>query len=65
MSELGPFDTEEHARHRAGEAWSFTVAGASRQIESVSFGEEKPRAAGHDETSWAQNRRSDIVYKRE
>ena len=36
-----------------------------RQIETVSFGEEKPRAAGHDETSWARNRRSDIVYRRE
>lgn len=36
-----------------------------RQIETMSFGEEKPRAAGHDEPSWAQNRRSDIVYKKE
>ena len=36
-----------------------------RQIETVSFGEEKPRAAGHDETSWAQNRRSDILYRRQ
>jgi len=33
------------------------------QIETVSFGEEKPRAAGHDEASWAQNRRADIVAK--
>ena len=42
------------------------LLGASeRQIETVSFGEEKPRAGDHDETSWAQNRRSDIVYKRE
>ena len=32
------------------------------QIESVSFGEEKPRATGHDEASWAENRRGDIVY---
>ena len=32
------------------------------QIETVSFGEEKPRAAGSDEASWAENRRSDIVY---
>ena len=32
------------------------------QIESVSFGEEKPRALGHDEASWAENRRGDIVY---
>jgi len=34
------------------------------QIEAVSFGEEKPRAVGHDETSWAENRRSDFVYRR-
>lgn len=32
------------------------------QIETVSFGEEKPRNAGHDEASWAENRRVDIVY---
>ena len=32
------------------------------QIETVSWGEEKPKAAGHDESSWSQNRRSDIVY---
>jgi peptidoglycan-associated lipoprotein len=38
---------------------------SERQIETVSFGEEKPRAAGHDEAAWAQNRRSDIVYKKE
>ena len=35
------------------------------QIESVSFGEEKPRATGHDEASWAENRRGDIVYQGE
>ena len=35
------------------------------QIESVSFGEEKPRATGHDEASWAENRRADIVYQGE
>ncbi len=32
------------------------------QIETVSFGKEKPRREGHDETSWAENRRADIVY---
>jgi peptidoglycan-associated lipoprotein len=36
-----------------------------RQMEAVSFGEEKPKAAGHDEAAWTQNRRSDIVYGRE
>jgi peptidoglycan-associated lipoprotein len=35
------------------------------QIETVSFGEEKPKAAGEDEASWAENRRSDIVYSGE
>ena len=42
------------------------VFGASdSQIEVVSFGEEKPRAACHDESCWKENRRSDIVYQGE
>ena len=32
------------------------------QIEAVSLGEEKPKNPGHDETAWAENRRSDITY---
>lgn len=36
-----------------------------RQIETVSFGAEKPVAFGQDEESWAKNRRSDIVYPKE
>jgi len=32
------------------------------QMEAVSFGKEKPKAAGSDEASWAENRRADIVY---
>lgn len=35
------------------------------QIEPVSFGEEKPKNPGHDEASWAENRRGDIVYQGE
>ena len=35
-----------------------------RQMEAVSLGEEKPKGLGHDEASWAENRRSDIVYRR-
>ncbi|HUW25811.1 MAG TPA: peptidoglycan-associated lipoprotein Pal [Gallionella sp.] len=34
------------------------------QLESVSYGEEKPRATGHDEASWSQNRRTDLNYAR-
>lgn len=33
------------------------------QMEAVSLGKEKPQATGHDEASWAQNRRADIVYQ--
>ena len=32
------------------------------QVETVSFGEEKPRAACHEESCWKENRRADIVY---
>jgi peptidoglycan-associated lipoprotein len=35
------------------------------QIETISFGEEKPRNPGHDEDAWKENRRVDIVYKGE
>ncbi|MDO4905978.1 MAG: peptidoglycan-associated lipoprotein Pal [Lautropia sp.] len=33
------------------------------QMESISFGEEKPKATGHDEASYAQNRRADLNYR--
>jgi peptidoglycan-associated lipoprotein len=33
------------------------------QMEAVSLGKEKPKATGHDEASWAENRRADIVYQ--
>ncbi len=35
------------------------------QIESVSFGEEKPRCTEAAESCWSQNRRGDIVYQGE
>ena len=33
-----------------------------QRVEAVSYGEEKPKATGHDENAWAENRRSDILY---
>ncbi len=33
-----------------------------RQIEAFSLGEERPKAEGHDEAAWSQNRRTDIKY---
>ena len=35
------------------------------RIETISWGEEKPRASGHDEAAWSQNRRDDIIYTHE
>lgn len=32
------------------------------QMEAVSWGKERPKAEGHDETAWAANRRVDLVY---
>ena len=43
-----------------------TLLGApSAQIETVSFGEEKPRAQGSTEQAFSENRRADIVYQGE
>lgn len=42
---------------------AMTTLGANDgQIEAVSLGKEKPKAMGHDEASWQENRRADIVY---
>ena len=35
------------------------------QMETVSYGKEKPRNPGHNEAAWAENRRTDIVYQGE
>ncbi|NOU00542.1 MAG: peptidoglycan-associated lipoprotein Pal [Gallionella sp.] len=34
------------------------------QVEAFSYGEEKPKAEGHDETAWSQNRRTDFNYRK-
>ena len=35
---------------------------ADAQMEAISLGKEKPKATGHDEAAWAENRRADITY---
>lgn len=32
------------------------------RVETISFGEDKPKSGGHDEAAWAQNRRVEIRY---
>ena len=41
------------------------LGGREDQVEAVSLGEEKPRATGHEEAAWAQNRRGDMLYQGE
>lgn len=42
-----------------------TLLGVSdTQIETISFGKEKPKALGSTEAAWAENRRADINYQR-
>ncbi|RPH46517.1 MAG: peptidoglycan-associated lipoprotein Pal [Burkholderiales bacterium] len=36
---------------------------ADAQIEAVSFGEEKPKSTGSDESAFAENRRADLAYQ--
>ncbi len=39
------------------------VSGAkASQIQTISYGDEKPRCSEHNESCWSQNRRADIVY---
>lgn len=47
-------------------AKAISIVGAPRaKVEAISFGKEKPKADGHDESSWAKNRRVDIRYSDE
>lgn len=40
------------------------LKGVSRsQMVTISYGEEKPLALGHDEASWARNRRVELIYR--
>lgn len=42
---------------------AMTVLGVKEsQIETVSWGEERPVATGHNEEAWSKNRRADIKY---
>ncbi|MDO8412916.1 MAG: peptidoglycan-associated lipoprotein Pal [Gallionellaceae bacterium] len=51
-------------QRRADSVKKMLILGGAKdsQIETVSYGEEKPKATGHDEAAWAQNRRADFLY---
>jgi peptidoglycan-associated lipoprotein len=51
------------ARARAARDYLLRLGIAPGRIEIVSFGSERPRRQGHDESAWAQNRRDDFVVR--
>ncbi len=50
-------------QRRADSAKRYLVSmGAhDRQLTAISFGDQKPKATGHDEEAWRQNRRDDLT----
>jgi peptidoglycan-associated lipoprotein len=54
---------DDHQRRADAVKNMMQLLGATEaQIETVSFGKEKPKSEGHDEAAWAQNRRVEIIY---
>ncbi len=51
-------------QRRADGVNKMLAAGGAKadQLESVSYGEEKPRCSDHNEACWKQNRRTDLNY---
>ena len=58
-------NTDERGGQKRAEAVKerMTLLGVSpQQIETISYGKEKPKAEGHDEAAYYENRRVDIHY---
>src|SRR5919201_5152020 len=51
-------------RADAAKKYVATLGVQSHQITAISFGAEKPKALGHDEEAWRQNRRDDVTAQR-
>lgn len=53
-----------HRRAEAVRRMMLLIGARDDQIETISFGKEKPKALGNTEADYAENRRADIVYLR-
>ena len=51
-------------RADAAKKYLMRMGARASQISTVSYGEDRPRAKGHDEESWRQNRRDDFIPDR-
>lgn len=50
-------------RAKAVESFLLSNGAQAGQIEVISYGEERPVDAGHNESSWSKNRRVELIYK--
>ncbi len=50
-------------RANAVRAYLMTNGALSSQLETISYGEEKPAMSGSNESAWAKNRRVELVYR--
>jgi peptidoglycan-associated lipoprotein len=66
--ERGPADyNRKLGLKRAESARKFLLSQGvnDKQVKATSLGASNPKRRGHDEESWAENRRADLVYERE
>lgn len=66
--ERGPADFNKKLGQKRAEAVKTSLLGqgiSEKQVKITSLGESNPKRKGHDEESWAENRRADIVYEKE
>ena len=48
-------------RADAAKRYLTSMGAHDRQLTAISFGDQKPKATGHDEEAWRQNRRDDLT----
>jgi peptidoglycan-associated lipoprotein len=48
-------------RADSAKRYLISMGAHDRQLTAISFGDQKPRATGHDEEAWRQNRRDDLT----
>jgi peptidoglycan-associated lipoprotein len=53
-----------YKRADAAQQYLERMGARGSQISTVSYGKDRPRAMGHDESAWSQNRRDDFVPDR-
>ena len=50
-------------RAQAVQSYLTSAGVRASQIDTVSYGEERPEDPGHDESAWSKNRRAEMTYR--